>query len=242
MIGGNNPARRIFCAIDTPALSAALALAKTLGGHVGGVKMGLELFTAAGPEGAKALAAAAPLFLDLKFHDIPNTVAGAVRAAVALRPAYLTLHTAGGEAMLRAAKEAAETAAAEAGTERPRLLGVTVLTSLDQADLDTVGLKGPVAERTLALAELAKRAGLDGVVASAREVRAIRAHLGPDFTLAVPGLRPAFAKAGDQKRVATPAEALQAGADLLVIGRPITEAPDPLEAVRQIVQEIDAGS
>ncbi|MCE2509696.1 MAG: orotidine-5'-phosphate decarboxylase [Alphaproteobacteria bacterium] len=240
MIGGDDPARRIFCAIDTDALPSALALAKALGGHIGGVKVGLELFTAAGPEGVKALGQAAPLFLDLKFHDIPNTVAGAVRAAVALRPAFLTLHVAGGEAMLRAARDAAEAAARNAGIERPRLLGVTVLTSLDQADLDAVGLAGPVEARTLALAELAKHAGLDGIVASAREAGSLRDHLGPDFKLVVPGLRPAFAKTGDQKRVATPAEALAAGADMLVIGRPITGAADPVAALQKIVEEINA--
>jgi len=240
MIGGD-PARRIFCAIDTDTLPSALRLAKTLGRHIGGVKVGLEFFTAVGPEGVKAIAAIAPLFLDLKFHDIPNTVAGAVRSAVALRPVFLTVHVTGGEAMLRAAKTAAVKAAVEMEVVRPLLLGVTVLTSLDQTDLDRIGLRGPTGERTFALAELAERVGLDGVVASAQEAKGIRDRFGPDFKLVVPGLRPAFTKNEDQKRAMTPAEAVAAGADFLVIGRPITQAADPLEALQRIVEEIDAG-
>ncbi len=238
-MNGGDPARRIFCAIDTADLAKAKALALALAGHVGGIKLGLEFFTKFGPEGVRALASSAPLFLDLKYHDIPNTVAGAVGAAVGLQPAFLTLHTTGGEAMLRAAAAAAAQAAAAAKVAPPRLLGVTVLTSLDVGDLEAVGLKGPPEERALRLAELAKRAGLDGVVASAHEVRRIRETLGKDFTLVVPGIRPAFAGADDQKRVTTPAEAIAAGADILVIGRPITEAADPWEAVRKIALEID---
>ena len=257
MIGGNS-ARKIFCAIDTDVLDTAVTLARALGGHVGGIKLGLEFFTAFGPQGVAALGKAVsgkavsgeaasgevpPLFLDLKYHDIPNTVAGAVSAAVALKPAFLTLHTTGGAAMLRAAAVAAADAAREAKIDRPLLLGVTELTSLDADDLDDVGLRGPVGERALRLAELAAEAGLDGVVASAREVRAIRERLGPDFKLVVPGIRPAFANgAADQKRTATPAEALAAGADFLVIGRPIAKAPDPLAALRRIVEEIDGKS
>jgi len=247
MTGGNS-ARKIFCAIDTDVLDTAVTLARTLGGQVGGIKLGLEFFTAFGSQGVAALGKAVsgdvpPLFLDLKYHDIPNTVAGAVAAAVAMKPAFLTLHIAGGAAMLRAATLAAADAAREAKIDRPLLLGVTVLTSLDADDLDAIGLRGPVGERALRLAELAAEAGLDGVVASAREVRAIRERLGPDFKLVVPGIRPAFAhSAADQKRTATPAEALAAGADFLVIGRPIAKAPDPLAALRRIVEEIDGKS
>jgi len=252
MTGGNS-ARKIFCAIDTDVLDTAVTLARALGGQVGGIKLGLEFFTAFGPQGVAALSKGVsgkavsgdvpPLFLDLKYHDIPNTVAGAVSAAVALKPAFLTLHIAGGTAMLRAATLAAADAARDAKIDCPLLLGVTVLTSLDADDLDAIGLRGPVGERALRLAELAAEAGLDGVVASAGEVRAIRERLGPDFKLVVPGIRPAFAhSAADQKRTATPAEALAAGADFLVIGRPIAKAPDPLAALRRIVEEIDGTS
>lgn len=238
---GGNPARRIFCAIDTRDLGSAMALARAVGAHVGGIKLGLEFFTALGPRGVRDLAGATPLFLDLKYHDIPNTVAGAVRAAVALKPRFLTVHTSGGAAMMRAAADAAADAARDEGVERPLLLGVTVLTSLDSEDLDAIGLGGPVGVRALHLAELAASAGLDGVVASPQEAKAIREHFGPDFKLVVPGIRPAFASAADQKRTTSPAEALAAGADFLVIGRPITEAPDPLAALNRIVAEIDSG-
>ncbi len=237
-----DPAKRIFCAVDTNDLAVARGFARALGARVGGIKLGLEFFTALGPEGVRALGDAAPLFLDLKYHDIPNTVAGAVHAAVGLGPRFLTVHIAGGAAMLRAAAEAAATAAKTAGCARPLLLGVTVLTSLDAQDLDAVGLRGPIGERALRLAELAAEAGLDGVVASAQEAPAIRKRLGPDFKLVVPGIRPSFAQIADQKRVTTPAEALAAGADFLVIGRPITEADDPLAALDRIVEEIDGAS
>jgi orotidine-5'-phosphate decarboxylase len=177
-----------------------------------------------------------PVFLDLKFHDIPNTVADAVRAALALAPVMLTVHASGGAAMMRAAADAAE----EAGANRPLVLGVTVLTSLGADDLAATGLAGPVPDQVMRLARLAQASGLDGVVCSAREVAALRAECGAAFKLVVPGIRPAGAAAGDQKRTATPAEAIAAGADYLVVGRPVTGADDPAQAARAIIDEIEA--
>ncbi len=185
---------------------------------------------------SRAAAAGLPVFLDLKFHDIPNTVADAVRAALSLAPVMLTVHASGGAAMMRAAADAAE----EAGANRPLVLGVTVLTSLGAEDLAATGLAGPVPDQVMRLARLAQASGLDGVVCSAREVAALRAECGAAFTLVVPGIRPAGAAAGDQKRTATPAEAVAAGADYLVIGRPVTGADDAAQAARAIIDEIEA--
>lgn len=222
----------ILCAIDTPEMSRAEALIAAVAGAVGGVKLGLEFFAAHGPDGVRRAAAGqASVFLDLKLHDIPNTVAGAVRAALALDPLFLTLHSAGGPAMMRAAVEAR-------GDRRTKLLGVTVLTSLDEGDLAATGQTGPVAAQVRRLALLARSAGLDGVVCSPQEVAMLREACGPDFLLVVPGIRPAGAAAGDQKRVQTPRDAIAAGADYLVIGRPITAAPDPAAAARAILAEI----
>ena len=209
---------------------------------VGGLKLGLEYFCAHGPEGIGAVRAAGPpLFLDLKLHDIPNTVAGAVRSVVALEPHYLTIHTAGGLAMMRAAREAAEDEAARQGVAPPRLLGVTVLTSLDEAELARQGIGGTARDQVLRLARLAHEAGLAGVIASPHEIAALRAQHGAGFDIVVPGIRPASGDGsgkGDQARVATPADAARAGATALVVGRPITQAPDPLAAARAIVREI----
>ena len=233
------PARdRIFAAIDTPDLERARSLADQLSGEVGGLKIGKEFFTAQGPEGARRIAAAAPLFLDLKFHDIPNTVAGAVRSACRLAPFTLNVHAGGGRAMMTAALEAAREGAAQAGVSRPLVLGVTVLTSLDEGDLAEVGQVGTTGEQVLRLAALTQACGLDGVVCSPREITTLRAACGPDFVLMVPGIRPSWAATGDQKRVMTPAEALDAGASYLVIGRPITGADDPAAAARRILSEI----
>jgi orotidine-5'-phosphate decarboxylase len=229
------PDNPILCAIDTPDPGAARTLVNAVAGAVGGVKFGLEFFAANGPRAVQEASFGLPLFLDLKLHDIPNTVAGAVRAAAMLEPLLLTVHCAGGAAMLRAAAEAANAAAA--GRRRMRLLGVTVLTSLDESDLDSVGQAGPVAAQVRRLALLARDSGLDGVVCSPHEVAALRAACGRDFLLVVPGIRPAGAATGDQKRVLTPRQALDAGADYLVIGRPITAAPDPAAAARAIRAE-----
>lgn len=230
-----DPARRIFCALDTKDQATALDLARRLGSTVGGMKLGLEFFNAQGPSGVRALIAEGmPVFLDLKFHDIPNTVAGAVEAVTPLAPAFINVHAAGGGAMMRAAAEAASRTAQTAGVPRPLVLGVTVLTSLDQSDMSDIGVGRPVADQVVGLARLAQDNGLDGVVCSPFEIGAVRAACGPDFTLMVPGIRPAGADKGDQKRVMTPAEAVAQGADYLVIGRAITGADDPAAAATVI--------
>ena len=232
------PSNRIFCAIDTGDLARGQALGRALAGSVGGVKLGLEFFVAHGPAGVRQCAGTLPLFLDLKLHDIPNTVAGALRSVVAMQPMFITLHASGGREMLRHAAEVAAEAASRAGLSRPRLLGVTVLTSLESNDLEDVGQRGPAADQVRRLAALSQACGLDGVVASPHEVKALRAQCGPDFTLVIPGVRPSWAGADDQKRVLTPAEAVDAGADFLVIGRPITRADDPAQAAARIAAEI----
>ena len=231
---------RLFCALDTSDLATALSFARKLQGAVGGLKLGLEFFVANGPEGVRKVVEAGglPLFLDLKFHDIPHTAAGAVRSAVALKPAFLTIHTSGGAAMMKAAAETAQSEADRLGIPRPRLLGVTVLTSLTDRELDTVGQETPVAAQVERLAALARQAGLDGVVCSPHEIAIVRAATGADFTIMVPGIRPATSVLGDQKRVMTPAQAMAAGADYLVIGRPITQEKDPAAAAKKIAAEL----
>ena len=231
--------RRVFRALATPGVAAASGLARRLGGLVGGVKLGLEFFCANGPEGVRAIVGEGlPVFLDLKLHDIPNSVAGAVAAAVGLGPAMLTLHAAGGRAMMERAVEAASEAAASAGVPRPRMIGVTVLTSLGPAELRALGVTDPPADQVRRLAALARSAGLDGIVCSGHEIAAVRAECGPDFLLVVPGVRPSWAGADDQKRVTTPRQAIERGADVLVIGRPITGAADPAAAARRIAGEL----
>ena len=230
-----NARDRIFCAIDTSDIEEALLLAELLSGEVGALKLGKEFFTAHGPGGLDRIAERNHrIFLDLKFHDIPNTVAGAVRAAAALGCFMLTVHASGGGAML----EAAVDAAAGAGPGAPKIVAVTVLTSLDDRDLATVGQSAPAADQVLRLARLAESAGLDGVVCSPREAAMLRSALPPEFELVVPGVRPVWADAGDQKRVTTPGEAVAAGADRLVVGRPITRSDDPAGAARRIAGEI----
>jgi orotidine-5'-phosphate decarboxylase len=200
-------------------------------------KVGSQLFTAEGPRAVTKLADLGfDIFLDLKFHDIPNTVAHAVAAAVRLpRVRLMTLHATGGLAMMQAAREAA---GAGAKKNRPALLAVTVLTSFDEATLREIGMEGSLGSRVVALAHLAKTAGMDGVVCSALEAPAVRRELGSDFKILVPGVRPASAATNDQSRIATPADAVRAGADYLVVGRPITAAADPRAAARAIVAEI----
>lgn len=229
----------ILVAIDTPDVDRASVLATSLSDTVGGIKLGLEFFNAHGPQGIGTVAGdGGNLFLDLKYHDISNTVAGAVRAAVSLRPMILNVHAAGGAAMMHAARDAAEQESARLGIRRPLVIAVTVLTSLDDGDLAATGQQGSASAQVVRLAALAQECGLDGVVCSPLEIGAIRAACGEDFTLVVPGIRPAGVAAGDQKRTMTPREAVAAGADWLVIGRPITGASDPVAAAREILADI----
>jgi orotidine-5'-phosphate decarboxylase len=229
----------ILVALDTTDRAVAKGWARATRGVVSGVKVGLEFFNAHGPAGVAEVAElGAPLFLDLKFHDIPNTVAGAVRAVAPLKPMILNLHAAGGAAMMRAALDAARDSAARLGAAPPKLIAVTVLTSLGDADLAALGQAGGASDQVRRLAALTRDCGLDGVVCSPHEVAALRRDLGRDFLLVVPGVRPAWAAAGDQKRIMEPRQAMAAGADYLVIGRPITAAADPAAATRRIVAEL----
>ena len=216
----------VYVAIDTPDIERAKDVASRVKGHVGGIKLGLEFFSANGRHGIREMTTLGlPIFLDLKLHDIPNTVAKAVQALRPLKPAILTVHAAGGRAMMEDAK-----AAAPEGT---KVVGVTVLTSLDGSDLAAIGVGGDPHAQVERLTLLAKEAGLDGVVCSGAEVRAMH-KLWPKGFFVVPGVRPADGHVGDQKRVVTPREALDAGASILVVGRPITQASDPHGAARAI--------
>ncbi|HEY4263807.1 MAG TPA: orotidine-5'-phosphate decarboxylase [Micropepsaceae bacterium] len=231
MIPNANP---IFVALDTPILDTATALAARVAPYVGGLKLGLEFVSANGPEGVRAIVkSGAPVFLDVKLHDIPNTVAGAMKALAPLGAAIVNVHASGGAAMMRAAAEAAAIV-----QPRPKLLAVTVLTSLEAADLAAMGISGTPLEQVVRLARLAKASGIDGVVCSPREIAGVRAACGADFLIVTPGVRPAGGELGDQKRVMTPKEALAAGADILVIGRPITAASDPAQAARAILESL----
>lgn len=225
---------KIIVALDFPDAAAALALAARLDPAHCRVKVGKELFTAAGPDLVRALAGRGfEVFLDLKFHDIPNTVAAACRAAAGLGVWMLNVHASGGRRMMTAAQQALADL-----PRRPLLVAVTVLTSMSAEDLNEVGVAGAPADQVLRLARLAQACRLDGVVCSAQEAALLRAGLGTDFRLVTPGIRPAGSDSGDQRRVMTPAEALRAGATDLVIGRPITGAPEPLAALRAIQAEI----
>ena len=226
----------VFAALDTPDLPRALEIAKAIRPHVGGLKVGLEFITALGPDAVKQIVAlGAPVFADVKFHDIPNTVAGASRAIATLGASIFNVHCSGGEAMMRAAVDAGRTV-----DPQVKIIGVTVLTSMDDGDLDAVGQKKPACDQVLRLAELAKKSGLDGVVCSAHEIVSLRKALGEDFLLVVPGIRPKGSDVADQKRVMTPADALKAGASWLVIGRPIVAAADPASAAAAVAAEIAA--
>lgn len=229
----------VYVAIDTTEAARAIALAERLKGQVGGFKLGLEYFTANGPAGMEAVSGLGmPLFVDLKLHDIPNTVAAAMKGVVRLGAAITTIHASGGAAMIRAAVGAANDEAAKLGIAPPAVVAVTVLTSLDQAGAEQVGFDRPVLDQVKRLAALAQDSGAAGIVCSPLEVEAVRALCGPDFKLVIPGIRPAWSEAGDQKRFLTPAEARAKGADVLVIGRPITAAADPAEAAGRIKAEL----
>jgi orotidine-5'-phosphate decarboxylase len=228
-------------ALDLPDRTALLAMARRLAPEAGVLKVGLEAFVAEGPTLVRdVVASGADVFLDLKLHDIPNTVSRAAAAAVRTGASIVNCHALGGREMMKAFGEGARDAAAKGGLVAPKLIAVTILTSLDAAAVRAVGLEGSPREAALRLALLAKESGLDGVVCSPQEIETIRAACGRDFFLVVPGVRPAGSGAGDQKRVATPSEAIRAGADLLVVGRPITGAPDTAAAARAIVAEIAA--
>ncbi len=217
---------RIFVALDTPDLERAKAIAARVRHHVGGIKLGLEFFAANGRHGVREMGELGlPIFLDLKLHDIPNTVAKAIQALRGLEPAILTVHASGGQAMLEDAK-----AAAASGT---KVVAVTMLTSLDEGDLAATGVSGSANEQVLRLTELAMKAGVDGIVCSGEEVQAAHA-MWPKGFFVVPGVRPADGVVADQKRVVTPRAALDGGASVLVIGRPITQAEDPDGAARAI--------
>ncbi len=224
-------AERICAALDFPSWERAEPFARAIAPAVGMLKVGLELFTAEGPPVARAAAALGrPVFLDLKLHDIPATVEGAARSASATGAALLTVHASGGAEMIRAAVSAAGA--------RTRILAVTVLTSLDGPALDAIGLAGPPDAAVVRLARLAVAAGASGLVCSPQEVAQVRAAVGPAPLLVVPGVRPAGAAKGDQARIATPEDAVRAGADVIVVGRPLRDAPDPVAAARAIAAAI----
>jgi orotidine-5'-phosphate decarboxylase len=235
---------RILVALDVDRAEAAITLADALRGAVGGVKVGMQLFTAAGPDVVRALVERGDrVFLDLKFHDIPNTVAGAVAAAAELGVWMVNVHAGGGFAMLEAARRGAEEGARRAGRPVPIVLGVTVLTSLSADALHETGVPDSPADQVVRLARLCQRAGLDGVVASPQELVAVRQAAGSAFVIVTPGIRGGAAASGrdDQARTATASQAVAAGATYLVVGRPITGAPDPRAAAEQIAAEAGTG-
>lgn len=227
------PVNRLIVALDTVDPNRAHHLARAVGPHAGMFKIGLEFFLANGATGYLGITGA-PIFLDLKLHDIPNTVAGGVRAVLPLRPRMLTVHASGGTAMIQAAHHAA----LDAGDDRPLILAVTVLTSLDQHDLHQLGVAGTPAQQVLRLARLAIESGADGLVCSPMEVAMLRHELGSAVKLVVPGIRPPGTEAGDQVRTMSPEQAIAAGADWIVVGRPITGSADPAAAAASIAASI----
>jgi orotidine-5'-phosphate decarboxylase len=240
-------ANPVYCGIDTTDLAWAAKLIQTIAGGpkpaVGGIKIGLEFFLAHGAPGVRyafpmpVRATGVGFFLDLKLHDIPNTAAGGIRAVIDLVPTFITIHASGGMAMMRATVEEAGAQALKHGVERPKLLGVTVLTSLDRTDLEATGVDADPSDQVLRLAALARESGLDGVICSPFEVEALRRACGPDFVLMVPGIRPVGSAANDQKRVMTPRQAVDLGATNLVVSRPIYKAADPRAAAEAIARE-----
>ena len=229
----------IICAVDTTDVSQADHLIGEVRPHIGAIKLGLEFFTANGAAGVQKLAQhAMPLFLDLKFHDIPNTVAKAIKATAGINTFMMTVHTSGGRAMLQAAIDASMQVAYVTGKARPLIIGVTVLTSLDQDDIQMIGMRDTLNDQVARLADLAQSSRLDGVVCSPYEITRLRKQCGNEFVLVVPGIRPEGSAQGDQKRIMTPKEAIEKGADYLVIGRPITASSDPAQMAQTIKESI----
>lgn len=229
----------IICALDTQDEDDAADVAREVMPHVGAIKLGLEFFTANGAAGVTNITRLGiPVFLDLKFHDIPNTVAKAIAATAGMNMFMMTVHTSGGRNMLQAAIDASDRVAQVTGKERPLVIGVTLLTSLDQDDISIIGFQDTVQNQVIRLADLAQSAGLDGVVCSPFEIAPIRKACGDDLKLVVPGIRPQGSASGDQKRILTPKEALARGADYLVIGRPITEADNRADAAQKIAASL----
>jgi orotidine-5'-phosphate decarboxylase len=230
---------RLIVALDLPSAVQARQVVAAVGDSASIFKIGKQLFTAEGPQVVRDLVASGhEVFLDLKFHDIPNTVAGAVSAAAMLGVRMLTVHASGGLRMLQAAVQTARDSRLGTRNSQLAILAVTVLTSLNDEDLQEIGVSGRILDQALRLAALARTAGCDGIVCSPREVRELRRELGAGFLIVTPGIRPAGDASGDQQRVMTPAEAIAAGASHIVVGRPITAAPDPAAAARRIVEEI----
>lgn len=233
---------KIIVALDVESREKARFWVDKISDHVGFFKVGKELFTAAGPDVVKMIKeSGGGVFLDLKFHDIPNTVASASVQAVRLGVDMLNVHALGGYDMMAKTAHDVKEEAHTLGVEKPILIAVTILTSMDNKGLDEAGIMTPLADEVVKLATLAKRAGLDGVVASPQEIKIIKEACGDDFVVVTPGVRPSFASLDDQKRVMTPSEAVRAGADYLVIGRPITKAKDPLHAISLIEEELCQG-
>ena len=234
--------KKILVALDTPNISAVQDTIEQVGEFVGGFKLGLEFFNYNGVDGLKSAMTGKDnfLFLDLKFHDIPNTVAGAIRGCMSgVVPNMITIHTSGGFEMMKRAKEESMLVASKLGVKAPLIVGVTVLTALDNNDMQDIGYSNDTKEQAIKLAKLAKRAGLDGIVCSAFEIESIKKACGDDFILVVPGIRPQGIDSGDQKRIMTPEQAIEKGADYLVIGRPITQAQNQREMAKQISLSLD---
>lgn len=224
---------KVYCALDTTDFDKALAIAQSVTPHGCGLKIGLEFFNGHGPEGVRKIQESCkdvPIFLDLKYHDIPHTVKGAIKAISSLNVAYLNLHASGGMEMMKAAREAC--------APETKLLGVTVLTSLNEENLNSIGQQTPIEYQVKRLAELSQLSGLDGVVCPSHEITMLRKTCGSDFILMVPGIRPEGSNKNDQKRVMAPEQAIEAGANHLVIGRPITEAKDPGKAAEKIIKSL----
>lgn len=234
---------RLIVALDVSTMDAMKSIVSSLGDSVSFYKVGMELFYAEGDQTVRYLQEHGKhVFLDLKLHDIPNTVAHGVSSLTRLGANLITIHGQGGPIMMKAAAEAARDSAEKLGIERPKLLAITVLTSFDDESWTSIGGQLPIADQVIRLAKLAKESGMDGVVCSALEAKMIREACGPDFLIVTPGIRPSFAATNDQKRIATPSNALQDGASRLVIGRPITQAEHPQEAVRLIIEEMESVS